>query len=128
MFQKYSLIILDGKSIRGLPFRLVKGSAVSAWQISLLEKNQRKLPDILFYGMIYSKSLQYNKIVSRSFDDVFSIDRSGMYALEITASAKSWWQNVVGRRSFLNKDSLAILLDGHDVISIQKKRKLPGNI
>lgn len=70
------------------------------------------------------KSFLYNKILSGSFSEQFSVDRTGMYVIEITASAKSWWQNTVARRSFLFKDSLTVMLDGRTVISPEKKKKI----
>ncbi len=66
--------------------------------------------------------MRYNKIVSSSFDDTFHINQSGIYAIEVIASAKSWWQNIIGRRLLLQKDSLTILLDKRSLPSTQKRK------
>lgn len=55
------------------------------------------------------------------------IERSGVYGIEISASAKSWWQNTVGRRSFLRKDSLTVRIDQTDITE-QKGRLRVGDI
>lgn len=70
------------------------------------------------------KSFAYNKNISHSFNEKISVNQAGIYAIEITASAKSWWQNTITRRSFLLKDSLTIVFDGLDIISSLKKKKL----
>lgn len=69
-------------------------------------------------------SFAYNKDVFHSFEEKFSVPETGLYAIEITAVAKSWWQNTVDRRSFLLKDSLTVRLDGRDFIFSPKKKKI----
>lgn len=49
---------------------------------------------------------EYNKELAKSFDDRFDVGHDGLHLIEITASAKSWWQNISTKRIFLNKDSL----------------------
>lgn len=66
----------------------------------------------------------YNKRLERSFDESFQFQNEGEYLFEITASAKSWWQNALSQRSFLRKDSLTILLNGKPIEDYQKERKL----
>lgn len=72
-------------------------------------------------------SSPYNKALSGSFTEQFEVDRAGIYVIEITASAKSWWQNTVAGRSFLSKDSLMVKCDASTVISLSKKKKLRAN-
>ena len=66
----------------------------------------------------------FNKEIDQSFDHVFSLSRSGVYVLKITASAKSWWQNIIGRRSFLQKDSLTVHIDTQEIFSRSVKKRL----
>ena len=66
----------------------------------------------------------YNKDLARALSDSFEITATGLYLLEITASARSWWQNTVTMRSFLKKDSLTVLLDNKLIIPLQKKKLL----
>jgi hypothetical protein len=72
-------------------------------------------------------STVFNKEADQTFNHVISLSKSGLYVIEITAAAKSWWQNTTSRRSFLKKDSLTVRLDGRDITPIQRKRKLRAN-
>lgn len=76
-------------------------------------------------NQIHSKV--FNKEIDQSFDHVISLSRSGVYVLKITASAKSWWQNTIGRRSFFKKDSMAVRVDGSPIVPIEEKKKLRAN-
>lgn len=74
---------------------------------------------------IYQK--KFNTSAASDTTERVSIERSGIYVIEIAASAKSWWQNTVGRRSFLKKDSLTVRVDYGDTTE-QKQKLLAGDI
>ncbi|MBI4268609.1 cell wall hydrolase [Candidatus Uhrbacteria bacterium] len=74
--------------------------------------------------MTYSELRKKNIALTRSLDEIFDIRQSGFYAVTITASAKSWWQNTTSGRSFLQKDSLAVTRDGVDIPQRVTKRRL----
>ncbi|MBI4253392.1 VCBS repeat-containing protein [Candidatus Uhrbacteria bacterium] len=65
----------------------------------------------------------HNAFLSDDFSESIAIERSGIYLIEITASAKSWWQNTVARRSFLKKDSLTIRINANDIVEQKKKMR-----
>ena len=54
-----------------------------------------------------------NLVVAENFNFPFGIDKDGLYALEITASAKGWWNNLINLRfiSFYSDDNLIVKLD-----------------
>lgn len=74
---------------------------------------------------IYQK--KFNTPVTNDTNERVSIERSGIYVIEITASAKSWWQNTIGRRSFLKKDSLTVRIDYGDITE-RKQKLLAGDM
>lgn len=69
----------------------------------------------------------YDKRLDRTLNEQFTIGAEGLYAIEIHASARSWWQNTLAGRSFLRKDSLTILLDGKPTISPPEEKRLYAN-
>ncbi|MEK7648505.1 MAG: hypothetical protein AAB400_01160 [Patescibacteria group bacterium] len=68
---------------------------------------------------IYQKKI--NDIVTPSMEEHFTVDHEGLYVIEITASAKSWWQNTFDLRKFFKKDSLTIRIDDQEVAPQKKK-------
>lgn len=66
----------------------------------------------------------YGTSVKRSFDDHFTVGSGGDYFIEITASARSWWQNTKIERSFLKKDSLTIKINSQEIITPSQTKKL----
>ena len=57
-------------------------------------------------------------IKEREFKWSFLIEENGIYGIEITASARSWWQNLLESRAFLKDDNLTLKIDN---ISFSKK-------
>lgn len=53
-----------------------------------------------------------NSIIKKGFSYSFDAPDSGLYLIEISAEAKSWWQNFSGRRSFLKADYLSLGING----------------
>ncbi|MFH0854749.1 MAG: VCBS repeat-containing protein [bacterium] len=53
-----------------------------------------------------------NKEIADNAEYSFNISESGIYLIEIIASAKSWWQNLKERRAFFNDDDLAVKING----------------
>lgn len=54
-----------------------------------------------------------NRIVKgKEFLLGFEVQKEGIYALEITATAKSWWQNFSSLRSFFKDGDLTLKIDG----------------
>lgn len=82
---------------------------------------------IPFPNMNIIQKKVYNKRLDRAFDEQFTIGEEGLYAIEIRASARSWWQNTLAGRSFLRKDSLTVLFDGKPIISAPEKKRLYAN-
>lgn len=64
---------------------------------------------------------RYNQPLTKNQDESISLTSAGIYCIEITASTKSWWQNIVNKRSFLKKDSLTFLLNKELLIPRKKK-------
>jgi len=58
------------------------------------------------------KKEELNLEIKDSFGYSFEISESGLYLIEIIASAKSWRQNLVSFKSFFQDDDLAVELDG----------------
>lgn len=50
-------------------------------------------------------------IKEKEFPFNFQIDKTGIYGIEITASSKSWWQNLIKLRSFFKDDDLILKID-----------------
>ncbi|MFH0854743.1 MAG: transglycosylase SLT domain-containing protein [bacterium] len=70
---------------------------------------------------------EINKIDTEIADNAeyeFKILESGIYIIEVIASAKSWWQNLKGWRAFFNDDDLAIKIDGIEFPKLSGKRGL----
>ncbi|MCX6800126.1 MAG: hypothetical protein NT091_03200, partial [Candidatus Falkowbacteria bacterium] len=67
-----------------------------------------------------------NLVVAESFDFPFEIDKEGLYALEITASAKGWWHNLINFKffSFYSDDNLIVKLDEIEFPKLNGKRDL----
>ncbi|NTU66729.1 MAG: hypothetical protein HGB08_02270 [Candidatus Moranbacteria bacterium] len=54
----------------------------------------------------------------------FDIPEKGIYLIEITASARNWWQNFKKLRSFFKDDDLAVAIDGREFPKLNGKRGL----
>ncbi|TAN33241.1 hypothetical protein EPN28_02820 [Patescibacteria group bacterium] len=61
----------------------------------------------------------FEKEVKENFLFQFFVPKAGVYFIEISASAKSWWQNLLKFRSFFRDDDLALKIDesGFDKLS-----------
>lgn len=51
------------------------------------------------------------QLQGKKFDFGFSVDRDGIYGIEITALAKSWKQNLFTLKSFFKDDDLTVKID-----------------
>ncbi len=67
-----------------------------------------------------------NLVVAENFNFPFGIDKDGLYALEITASAKGWWNNLINLRfiSFYSDDNLIVKLDNIEFSKLNGKKGL----
>lgn len=54
----------------------------------------------------------FDKAIKKDFIYNFNIEKSGLYAVEVSARAKSWLQNTIKLISFFRDDDLAIEIDG----------------
>jgi hypothetical protein len=52
-----------------------------------------------------------NRKLSKEWQYSFEIGENGIYLIEITARAKSWWQNLKNFKSFFNDDDLITVID-----------------
>ena len=57
------------------------------------------------------KSEKINKVITSQYIYDFDVAEEGLYAIEIIASCKSWWQNTKSFKSLLNDDDLEVRLD-----------------
>ncbi|MFA4817626.1 MAG: transglycosylase SLT domain-containing protein [Parcubacteria group bacterium] len=62
--------------------------------------------------------------IKNNYDYPFEISESGVYFIEIVASAKSWWQNLKSFKSFFNDDDLTLKIDAIEFPKLNKKRGL----
>jgi len=74
--------------------------------------------------MVVIKQENINRKITRDFSYSFLIKESGLYILEITASAKSWPQNLFRLRSFFKDDDLAVKIDGRSFPKLDGRRGL----
>ncbi len=58
------------------------------------------------------KQEKFNKKIAGEFNYNFNIESSGLHFIEIIASCKSWWQNLVKFISFFKDDDLTVKIDG----------------
>ncbi len=68
------------------------------------------------------KKDKLNLAVENSFEYTFEIQESGLYLIEIIASAKSWWQNVKSLKSFFQDDDLAVKIDSIEFSKLSGKK------
>jgi len=52
------------------------------------------------------------ELKEKGFSWYFEVEKQGIYGIEITASAKSWWQNFLRLRLFFKDDDLTVKIDG----------------
>jgi len=57
------------------------------------------------------KEEKINKELGKEWQYIFETEGNGIYLIEITARAKSWWQNLKSFRSFFNDDDLVMTID-----------------
>lgn len=67
---------------------------------------------------------EFNKKITKDFSYSFKVINPGLYLIEITASAKSWWQNYIKLHSFFKDDDLAIKIDGRAFPKLDGRRGL----
>ncbi len=68
------------------------------------------------------KKDRLNLIVENSFEYTFEIQESGLYFIEVIASAKSWWQNFKTLKSFFKDDDLAVKIDNIEFPKLNSKK------
>ncbi len=66
----------------------------------------------------------FNKKIKENFDYEFEIEDSGLYAIEIIASCKSWRQNLIKFSSFFKDDDLAVKIDNIEFPKLNGKKGL----
>jgi hypothetical protein len=70
------------------------------------------------------KEEKVNKEINKEWKYVFEVEEAGVYLIEITARAKSWWQNLKSFRSFFNDDDLAVIIDDFSFPKLNNKKGL----
>jgi len=65
-----------------------------------------------------------NKTIETKFVYNFDVLEQGLYLIEIIASARSWWQNLIGFNSFFNDDDLAVKIDNVEFPKLNNRRGL----
>ncbi|MFH0856405.1 MAG: transglycosylase SLT domain-containing protein [bacterium] len=68
-----------------------------------------------------SQIIKVDKEVKENFEHTFNILESGLYIVEIIASAKSWRQNLKEWRTFFNDDDLAVKINGIEFLKLNGK-------
>lgn len=58
------------------------------------------------------KKEDVNRKIKKEFDYTFKVEQSGIYAIIVSARAKSWFQNIRKFISFFSDDNLAIRING----------------
>jgi len=67
---------------------------------------------------------KFNKRIQGLFDYRFEVEENGFYLIEIIASCKSWWQNLIKFVSFFKDDDLTIKIDDFDFPKLDGRRGL----
>jgi len=70
------------------------------------------------------KKENLNLVIKNTFNYTIEIPESGIYFIEIIASAKSWRQNLRWLKSFFNDDDLAMKIDGIEFSKLNNKKGL----
>ncbi|MBI5306352.1 hypothetical protein HZB04_02095, partial [Candidatus Wolfebacteria bacterium] len=70
------------------------------------------------------KQEQFNKQLKEEFYYFFDIEESGLYLIKISASAKSWLQNLIKFISFFKDDDLTVKIDGAEFPKLNGKKGL----
>jgi hypothetical protein len=67
---------------------------------------------------------------TKEFSWDFQVKEGGIYGIEITASAKSWWQNFLSLRSFFKDDDLTLKIDEIEFPKrgLKQKRLFDGEV
>lgn len=68
------------------------------------------------------KEEKINKEINKEWQYLFEIKETGIYLIEITARAKSWWQNLKSFRSFFNDDDLVTTIDDFSFPKLNNKK------
>ena len=67
---------------------------------------------------------KFNKRVKKEFVYTFDILEKGLYVIEISGRAKSWFQNTLKLISFFKDDDLAVKIDGREFPKLSEKKGL----
>ena len=70
------------------------------------------------------KEEKINKEINKEWQYGFEVREAGIYLIEITARAKSWWQNFKSFRSFFSDDDLFVVVDNFSFPKLNNKRGL----
>ncbi|MFA6973682.1 MAG: cell wall hydrolase [Parcubacteria group bacterium] len=70
------------------------------------------------------KKEKLNLTLKENYNYHFEVPEDGAYFIEIIASAKSWWQNTRGLKSFFRDDDLAVKIDGMEFPKLNGKKGL----
>ncbi len=72
--------------------------------------------------MNLTKQEKINKELNKGWQYSFDISENGIYLIEITARAKSWWQNLKSLRGFFNDDDLTVEIDNMSFPKLNGKK------
>ena len=73
--------------------------------------------------MKYIKNEKINKQITKQYSFDFSLEEDTLCLIEIIASAKSWWQNFKGSRSFFKDDDIFLYLDNRELSTSSYMKK-----
>ena len=58
------------------------------------------------------KEEKINRKIKKGYKYTFSVDQSGIYAITVSARARSWFQNLTKSISFFRDDNLELKING----------------
>jgi hypothetical protein len=70
------------------------------------------------------KEQKIHKELNKEWQYSFEIKKDKVYLVEITARAKSWWQNLKNFKSFFNDDDLTVRIDDFSFTKLNNKKGL----
>lgn len=73
--------------------------------------------------MKYIINKTINQKISKEYDLEFSLGKDALCLIEITASAKSWWQNFKFSRSFFKDDDIFLFLDNKEITTSKNTKQ-----
>ncbi|OGM97414.1 MAG: hypothetical protein A2817_00675 [Candidatus Yanofskybacteria bacterium RIFCSPHIGHO2_01_FULL_39_8b] len=90
--------------------------------LSFYELGSKRIPELLNMALNLLKKEDINRKIKKEFRYSFSIEQRGIYAVTVSAKAKSWLQNLIKFISFFNDDNLALRINGIGFPKLYGKR------